>query len=246
MRWEKERVLITGAARRLGRSAAEAFAERGAEVIVHYHHSADAAEQTVGSCRKRGVHAAAYGADLGTSGEAERLFELLEKDAFLPTILINSASVYTKNSFEDVRRDELEGDAALTAYGPLELCRSFSRKLHSGSIVNVLDARMVDYDRAHLSYHLAKETLFHLTRILAVELAPGFRVNGIAPGIIMPPEHSSSESVERFRRANPLQLIGSPEDFTEALLFLAGNRFITGDVLFVDGGRHLKGRMYGV
>jgi NAD(P)-dependent dehydrogenase (short-subunit alcohol dehydrogenase family) len=246
MRWEEERVLITGAARRLGRSAAEAFAERGAEVIIHYHRSADAAEETVQSCRARGVRATAIGADLASPGEAGELFARLEKEELLPTILVNSASVYSENGFENVRREELEGDAALTAYAPLELCRCFSRKANSGSIINVLDARMVDYDRSHLSYHLAKETLFHLTRILAVELAPGFRVNGIAPGIILPPEGSSSESVEKFRRANPLQLVGSPEDFTEAMLFLAGSRFNTGDVLFVDGGRHLKGRMYGV
>ena len=246
MSWEQERVLITGAARRLGRSAAEAFAERGAELIIHYHRSADAAAETVRSCRELGVRAAAYGADLSSPGEAEGLIGRLEEDELLPTIIVNSASLYTKNSLENVRREELEGDAALTAYAPLELCRSFSRKAESGSIINVLDARMVDYDRSHLSYHLAKETLFHLTRILAVELAPAFRVNGIAPGIILPPEHTSKESVEKFRRANPLQLVGSPDDFTDALLFLAGSRFITGDVLFVDGGRHLKGRMYGV
>lgn len=240
-----EVVLVTGGARRLGKKTAEAFAGAGADVLIHFHSSKEEAEQTVVELQAYGVHAAAYQADLSAEDGPDLLVERVFEDGFSPRILINSASSYSTNTFSSVTSKSLEHDAALIAYAPLALSRRFAEKAESGSILNVLDARMVDYDSQHLSYHLAKRTLMSLTSILALELAPSFRVNGIAPGIILPPEHGTEQQVERSRLANPLRAIGSAEDFTRTLLFLSSSPFITGEVIFVDGGRHLHGRIYG-
>lgn len=243
---EGERVLVTGGARRLGKRAAETCADAGADIVIHYHFSEDEAAAAVEEMRQKGVRAFACKADLSAEGEARELIDRLEKEKLLPTMLINSASLYRADTFSTAQRKNLHADTALTAYGPLELSRRFAERAEGGSLINVLDARMVDYDSQHFSYHLAKLTLFHITRILAVELAPRFRVNGIAPGIILPPDGTAPEQLEKFRRGNPLEKTGSPEDFTRTLLFLAESPFITGEVIFVDGGRHLRGRMYGV
>jgi NAD(P)-dependent dehydrogenase (short-subunit alcohol dehydrogenase family) len=111
--------------------------------------------------------------------------------------------------------------------------------------VNVLDARMVDYDQHHLAYHLSKRLLHDLTRVLSCELAPDIRVNGIAPGIILPDRPDDPVLIEKYRQATLLKRIGTPEEYVQALLFLITNEFVTGQVIFVDGGRHLRGRFYG-
>ena len=244
-----ERVLVTGGARRLGKAVALAFAEAGADVVVHYHDSEKEARATAAEIEKRGkrfgVRATPVGADLSKEGDAAALIDRLSEGNLLPSVLINSASVYGSNTFAGVQRGDLERDAAITAYGPLELSRRFAELAGSGSIVNILDARMVDYDSQHLSYHLAKRTLFTLTRILAVELAPAIRVNGVAPGIILPPDDTPEKQLEKYRSATLLQTTGGTEDITRTVLFLVSSPFITGDVIFVDGGRHLRGRMYG-
>ncbi len=238
-------MLVTGGARRLGRAAALAFAEEGAQLLIHYHDAAAEAEETIQRIEKGGGRAFSYQADLGVEGEGEALFRRLETDRRLPTILINSASLYRRNTWKTVERKDVERDAALTAWAPFELSRSFASRVQEGCIINILDARMVDYDAQHLSYHLAKRDLFTLTRILALELAPKIRVNGVAPGIVLPPESTAEKQRTAFREATLLQRMGSPEDVTRALIFLAESPFITGEVLFVDGGRQLRGRVYG-
>ncbi|MFP4491382.1 MAG: SDR family oxidoreductase [Spirochaetaceae bacterium] len=243
---EGERVLVTGGARRLGKRAAEVCADAGADIVIHYHSSDDDAAAAVEEISRKGVHALCRKADLSVEGEARELIDRLEGEKLLPTMVINSASLYRADTFSTASRKDLHAVADLTAYGPLELSRRFAERAESGSVINVLDARMVDYDAQHFSYHLAKLTLFHITRILAVELAPRFRVNGIAPGIILPPDGTAPKQLEKFRLGNPLEKTGTPEDFTRTLLFLAASPFITGEVVFVDGGRHLRGRMYGV
>ncbi|MFO7849489.1 MAG: SDR family oxidoreductase [Spirochaetia bacterium] len=246
MNLEGETVLVTGGARRLGRRAAEACAEAGADIVIHYRSSEKEANTAVEKIEQKGVRAAAYEADLSVEGEPTGLIDRLERDKLLPTIVLNSASLYSADTVSTAGRADLHKNADLTAYGPLELSRHFAERAEKGAVINILDARMVDYDAQHFSYHLAKLTLFHITRILAVELSPRFRVNGIAPGIILPPEETTPKQLEKFRMGNPLEKTGSPEDFTDTLLFLAGSSFITGEVIFVDGGRHLRGRMYGV
>jgi pteridine reductase len=119
-----------------------------------------------------------------------------------------------------------------------------------GVIVNILDSRITDYDSLHVPYHLSKQMLFSLTRMLSQELAPGFRVNAVAPGAILPPREFTPAEEDRWivqrSQTNPLGKVGSTEEISSTVEFLVQNDFITGQVIFVDGGRHLNGSFYGL
>ncbi|MCH7709078.1 MAG: SDR family oxidoreductase [Myxococcales bacterium] len=108
-----------------------------------------------------------------------------------------------------------------------------------------MDTRITDYDKSHVSYHLSKRMLFSMTRMMALEFAPKVRVNAIAPGLILPPEGKDETYLQDLARSNPLLAYGGPGDVVEAVLFLLQGRFVTGQVLYVDGGRHLLGGVYG-
>ncbi|HNR34300.1 MAG TPA: SDR family oxidoreductase, partial [Candidatus Hydrogenedentes bacterium] len=133
----------------------------------------------------------------------------------------------------------------LNALAPFLLGRCLAAQKRPGGIVNLLDARIADYDREHASYHLSKRLLFTLTRMMAVEFAPCVRVNGIAPGLILPPEGKDESYLAQLAATNPLNRYGSPDDVAEAVLYLLRSDFVTGQVIFVDGGRHMRGGMYG-
>ncbi len=250
MSFSGDTVLVTGGARRLGRAAVESFAREGADAVIHYRSSEEEAEELADTLRSRGCRALTIQADLTSPEEAEALLPRIRKADFFPNILINSSSLWNTDSFSDLSTRDFEASLHLSAFAPLLLSRTFAAQQERGErqewgvIVNVLDARIADYDRRHLSYHLSKRLLSDLTRIMAVELAPQVRVNAVAPGIILPPHGTGEEQLERFRRGNLLQRIGTLEEYGEALQFLAGNAFLTGQVLYLDGGRSLRGRMY--
>jgi NAD(P)-dependent dehydrogenase (short-subunit alcohol dehydrogenase family) len=141
--------------------------------------------------------------------------------------------------------DEVMANMQANAIAPFLIARSFAGRGREGSIVNLLDTRMTEYDKAHAAYHLSKRTLFTLTRMMAMEFAPRVRVNAVAPGLVLPPPGQDESYLQRHASSNPLQIVGSAEEVTDAILYLLGSRFVTGQVIFVDGGFHMKGSMYG-
>ena len=238
-------VLVTGAARRLGRRIALALAERGAHIVVHYHTSATDAERLVEEIEALGTKAYGVQGNLGRSEEPERLFAHVLETAGPVDVLINSASMYTEEGIGDVTADSLATNVNVNALAPFLLSRSFAGQQREGSIVNFLDTRIMDYDKSHVSYHLSKRMLFSITRMMALEFAPKVRVNAIAPGLILPPEGKDETYLKELAPTNPLQTYGGPVDIVEAVLFLLGGRYITGQVIYVDGGRHMLGGAYG-
>lgn len=236
--------LVTGAAKRLGRAMAEELARAGANLVLHYHQSRTEAEALLPALAPYGVKTVLLQADLTKPEEAEGLL-LRAVDAAGPVdCLVNNASGFAFNTLRDVTFAELSRDMALSAFAPLVLTRSMVMAGQGGSVVNLLDCRMVDYDSKHVSYHLAKRSLYALTRMMAEEFAPELRVNAVAPGIILPPEGEGEPWLRHMRKTNPLQTNGTPEQVAQAVLFLLSQPFITGQVIFVDGGRHLRGQFY--
>lgn len=236
--------LVTGAGKRIGRATALALADAGANVVVHYRCSAQAAAGVCRAVRQRGVQAWAFAENLSDEGAGERLFAQAADAAGPIDILVNNASVFDEDTLRDVTDEALKTSVQLHAVAPLALSRCMAAQGREGVIVNLLDARMVDYDRQHVSYHLSKRMLYALTRTMALEFAPLVRVNGIAPGLILPPEGKDKSYLEALASTNPLHTYGSLDAVTEALLFLLHSRFVTGQVIFVDGGRHLRGNVY--
>ncbi len=237
--------LVTGGARRLGRAIVEALSKADARVVVHYNSSSQEANDLVESLREQGRDAWSIAADLTETGQADRLLPRVSELCGRPVdVLVNNASIFPADSVLDVTAGSLSENMNLHAYAPLALARAMANQRRRGHILNMLDSRVVDYDRKHASYHLSKRALFTLTRMLAIELAPEIAVNAVAPGLILPPPGQDETYLRRLAHTNPLNRHGEAGDVVDAAMFLLGSSFITGQVVFVDGGRHLKGRVY--
>lgn len=237
--------LVTGGGRRIGRALSLELASLGIFVVVHYNRSEEEARKVVESICKRGGKALALQADLSNPAEVEGLLLRAVTQAGPLDYLINNSSSYSESGLHDLSLENLSTDLQVNTCAPLQLCRAFAGQKRKGAIINMLDTRIHSYDREHVGYHLSKRALFSLTRMLAWEYAPHVRVNAIAPGIILPPEGEGLEWLEKLRHTNPLDSYGTVEDITDAALFLLASEFITGEVIHVDGGRHIKNNFYG-
>ena len=238
--------LVTGAAVRLGRHVAEALAAEGVHVVVHYRRSSRQADDLVAQLMAMGVEAWAVQADLADPAQAGALFEDARRASSRPIgILVNSASSFDPSNVLRFSAAELADNVQINAFAPLQLCRSMAAQSQPGQIVNFLDTRVVDHDRDHAAYHLSKRMLHTMTRMLALELAPRIRVNAVAPGLILPPPGQDESYLEGLVDSVPLKRHGSAQDIVRAVLFLLHSDFVTGQVIYVDGGRNLKGSMYG-
>ena len=226
--------LVTGAAKRLGRAIALGLAAEGADVVVHYRASADEAEEVCDEIAALGVKAWTVQADLGVEDEVANLVARAVELAGPLRILVNNASIFEPNAPADARADQEQRHLAVNARAPLELTRRFAaQEIASGHMVNLLDTRLRGGDPEHAAYILSKRALEDLTRMTALEFAPLIAVNAVAPGLVLP-EVGEDASVL------PLQRPGTPEDVADAVVYLAKTRFVTGHVIYVDGGRHLR------
>jgi pteridine reductase len=237
--------LVTGAGKRLGRAIALALADAGANLIAHFNVSRKAAEDLAAEVRQRGRNAWTIQADLVLPEQAAGLVGKARDLSGGFDILINSASIFPADTLRDATLESIEINQKINALAPLALARQFAAGGGAGDIINMLDTRAFDADPEHFSYHLSKRTLYTLTRVMAMEFAPKIRVNAVAPGLILPPDGKDESYLKGLAHTNPLQRYGSAEDVCEAVLFLLRSEFVTGQVIFVDGGRHLKGAFYG-
>ena len=234
-----------------------ALAAAGVNVVIHYRGSAEMARATSELAAGQGVRTALVQGDLRNDGETRAIFSSACKLTGGVDILVNSASVFPESRLMEFGWEELEENLIIHTWAPLILSRLFAVQPRfreatepispegMGNIINLLDTRIVDADPDHAAYHLSKRSLFSLTRMLSLSLAPAIKVNAIAPGLILPPPGKDESYLEKMRETNPLKRYGSPEEIGATLTFLIHNSFITGQIIFVDGGRRLKGSMYG-
>ncbi|HUZ17040.1 MAG TPA: SDR family oxidoreductase [Spirochaetia bacterium] len=246
--------IVTGAARRIGAAVARALAGRGVHVVAHYRASSSDAEEMVAELSALGVRSVAVAADFRTSGAAEMVFEEALRLTGKIDLLVNSASIFDEVSMAETTERQLHDNLQINAVVPFLLSRLLGSHIRAraaageearGAIVNFLDSRITDYDRRHLPYAVSKRALHTISQMTALELAPSVRVNAVAPGLILPPSGEGPEYLERLKSTNPLHSYGTLQQITESVLFLLSNEFVTGQTLFVDGGRHLKGSVYG-
>lgn len=240
LRLEGKSALVTGAAKRIGRAISLALAREGANVAVHYESSDQEAVALVAEIERLGARAVAIRADLsdpeGVGGLVDRAGAELGK----LEILVNNASIFPSDTLETVDLESLKRNLEINAWAPLVLTRAFAAQTERGHVVNLLDSRVSGFDKTHVAYMLSKHVLGALTRSCALELAPGIAVNGIAPGLILPPAGKDEEYVDRLARTVPLQRRGTPDDIAAAAIYLVTSEFVTGETIYVDGGRHLK------
>lgn len=232
--------LVTGAGKRLGRAVALRLAGEGADVVVHYRSSQAEAQDAVKEIEKLGRRSAGLGADLGSVAEIKRLFDEAGKQFGRLDILVNNAANFLPASM--VSTTEQIWDAALDTNlrAPFFCAQAAAPWLRrtQGVIINFADTGGLLGWTGYIPHSVSKAGVILLTRVLAKALAPEVRVNAIAPGTITmegdPPEWEAD-----FVKLAPLRRTGKPEEITDTVLFLVQSKFITGQVLVVDGGRAL-------
>ncbi|MGB9774979.1 MAG: SDR family NAD(P)-dependent oxidoreductase [Anaerolineae bacterium] len=231
--------LVTGGAVRVGRAIALGLATAGTHLVVHYHHSADAARETVAEARRRGVEAIALQADLAHSEEARALTRAAEAHFGRVDIIVHGASPFVQASLSETTPAIWRQVLGVLVDGFFILAREMTPGMLArgeGGIVVILDRGTFDPWPDFLAHSVGKSALWALARNLAVELAPHVRVNGVVPGPVLPPPDYPEEDRARIAQGTLLGRWGDPQDVVEAVLFLLRSDYITGEVLFVDGG----------
>jgi len=236
--------LITGAAKRIGRAMALALAQNGVRIAVHYSNSEQEAKALCMEIEGIGGAAWPVKGDLADSGQTQAIFKEAVDRAGAIDILINNASIFDAETIWEMTDESLCRNMRIHTMAALTLSRNLAKQQRPGHIINLLDTRVVSYDKDHAAYHISKRSLLTLTRILALELAPKIAVNAVAPGLILPPAQQDETYLEKLAPTTPLRRHGSPADVVEAVLFLLRSRFITGQILYVDGGYHMRGHLY--
>lgn len=231
--------LITGAALRIGRATALALARQGSNIIIHYLHSAADAEKLCDELRALGVQAWALPADFDRREEVEMLIPRALEAAGGLDILINNASIFPMDTMSSLNFENLVQNLEVNAWTPFVLGRAFAGAVERGAIVNMLDSRLDGYDWMHVGYILSKQVLELMTRMMALNFAPGVTVNAVAPGLILPPPGMDESYIDKLIYTVPLKEHGQPEDIADAIIYLVTSRYCTGEVIYVDGGRHL-------
>jgi len=238
---EGRTALVTGGAKRIGREIALAMARAGANVVVHYRSSAAEAEGLADELRQTGVHAWTIQADFADATQTQSLIDRATALAGPVHILINNASAFPKSEFDTVTLEELLSSVTIDAWTPFALGRGFSAQPEARHVINMLDTRIAgEYDWNHFAYNAAKHMLWLFTKMMAVKFAPKVAVNAVAPGLILPPEGKPVSYIEDLKGSLPLKRVGDPAFVAEAVLYLVTSEFITGQVIYVDGGRHVR------
>ena len=239
--------LITGGAVRLGRAIALALADAGHDVVIHHRSSAEAATALAAEIRARGRQAWTLRADLadadavaGLVGEATALAGPL-------TLLVNNASIFPTGSLSGLDAASLAENLQVNALAPHALAEAFVAQAdpdRDPNIIHLLDSRVIDFDTGHVAYHLSKRALLSLTRLGADGYAPAVRVNAVAPGPVLPPPDKDEAYLADRGAEVPLARAGCAADVADAVLYLTHATFVTGQILYIDGGRHLQGNRY--
>lgn len=241
-----EVALVTGGGRRIGAHLARTLAARGYAVAIHYRSSAAEAESLAEEIARSGGRAAALQADLGDPAQLEELIAAAHAALGPVTVLVNNAAVFEPDRARDFTLAQWDRQLATNLRAPVVLARQFARLLPAaatGLIVNLLDQRIAAPSRGYFSYTLSKLALAAATELLAAALAPRVRVNGIAPGLTLISGAQSEADFERLVDRTPLGKGSSPDAITRALIYLLETDVVTGQILFVDGGRRLIGRV---
>lgn len=233
-------ILITGAARRLGKAFALAAAQSGANILLHHSQSPGAAEETADQIRALGVQAWVLQTDFSDPSQVSELF--LKAWSICPfDILINNAAIFEPLTVQQTSRADWQRHMEINLTAPFLLSQAFAAHLPSdteGRIVNILDWRALRPAADHFPYTISKAALVALTRSLAVAFAPRITVNGLALGAILPP--SDGQASPAILNEVPAQRWADLDEVTRTLLFLLeGPTYITGEIIHLDGGRHL-------
>lgn len=245
MELQGKTAFISGGAKRIGRECLLALARKGCRIVLHYNRSSQEAAELASFVRAEyQSEVFLVQAELSSEENCRACFKVAQEQAGKIDLLINSASIYPAGEAEKVNEAELLENMQLNAWAPFYLMQEMASQKREGAIINFLDTRVLAQDRRHFAYHLSKRSLWSMTKNLALKWAPLLRINAIAPGLVLPPPGKGRDYLEERRSTNPLNAIGTLQQVRQCLLFLLECDFLTGQVIYLDGGRHLIGGPY--
>lgn len=242
MNIENAVVLITGAAVRVGRTAALTLAEKGARIAFSYYLEEEPWQETLKEIEAFGKPALAVQAEVKSAASIQNLIDRTIEEFGRIDVLINNASVWLKAPFEEITEAEWDLSLAINLKGPFLASQKvvpMMRAQKQGLIINITDLSAFQTWSDYAHHAASKAGLVSLTKSMAFELAPEIRVNAIAPGTVMLPENYTEEKRKWAEEKSLLKRVGSPEDVARMIVFLIENDFVTGSVYLVDGGRSL-------
>jgi NAD(P)-dependent dehydrogenase (short-subunit alcohol dehydrogenase family) len=235
--------LVTGSAHRVGKAIALELAKRGAHVMVHYFGSDESAvRDALLEIKSHGVSAFSVQADLAGPEGVETVFRAVAEQFGRLNILVNSASIFNKNTVMDASLDDWQRSLDINLTAPFLCTQAAVRMMREnnppgGSIINICDHGAVTPWPERADHGVSKAGLLMLTRVSAISLGPeNIRVNAVLPGPVLKPEAMSDESWQKVGQGTPLKRTGEAEDVGRAVAYLASEDFITGTTLEVDGG----------
>jgi NAD(P)-dependent dehydrogenase (short-subunit alcohol dehydrogenase family) len=234
--------LITGSAKRIGRLTAIELAKRGARVAIHFRNSAQEANETLRLIQAEGGSGALFQADLSEIPAIEKMFRELDLRFGGLDILVNSASTFHTSTAEDTSAELWDEQLNSNARAPFFVAQAAAKmmmKRGSGKIINIVDVAGEVIWPGYFAYSVSKAALIAVNRGLAKAYAPAIQVNGIAPGPVLFPDHYTEAQKQSAIERTLLKRAGHPSDIVNAVVFLIENDYITGEIIHVDGGRHI-------
>jgi len=235
--------LVTGGARRVGAALVRSFAERSYDVVLHHGHSPEAAAELAASLeRAHQVRIVVVQEDLADPTAPARVVQAAVNAFDRLDVVVSSASVMEWQAFETVTPDDWARAEAINLRAPFFLMQAAARAMQDeGVIIQIADHLASETGFPRLMPHqITKAALTQLVRVVADHLAPRIRVNAVAPGLVLAPDDLTAEAAARFLRNVPLGRSGTPDDVVQAVHYLVDSAYVTGTVLQVDGGRHLR------
>ena len=232
---------ITGGAKRIGQSMALSLAQKGWDIALHYRNSLAEAESTKKRIEELGSVCKLFSADLENYQDAVEIIKKVILEFPDLDLLVHNASVFDVSPFASVNEEIFDRQFDVNFKSPFFMTQYYVNHCLKGHIVNILDTKIQTNQAKRLTaYNLSKKVMMHLTRMNALDVAPGFRVNGIAPGPVLRSNHSSEEEFKNQIQETPLKLEIPSQTIATSLNYLIDNPNLTGQIIYCDNGAHLN------
>jgi len=240
----KPLALVTGGAHRLGKAFALTLAHMGYSIVLHYNTSDERAQQTKAEIESFGAQVYLLKADLTQPDQIRLLCSeldfIIRNSSFILKLLVNSAAIMPVGTPRELELQDWDSALDLNLRAPFLLAQQAAKRMTNGGlIVNITDIGAQKAWSRYPSYTVSKAGLESLTKLLARALAPGIRVNAIAPGLVLPSDVVTQEQWDKLVEKLPLKRAASLDEITYTLQFLINNEYITGQTIVVDGGYSL-------
>lgn len=232
--------LVTGGAIRLGKAIALALADTGYNIALHYNSSRQPALETAAEICERGVTCEIFQQDLSEASQLDAFLQKVHTRFPDLNVLVNSASGYAQAPITETTLEIFDSQMNINLRAPFFLTQAFAKHSQQGNIINILDNKIGYQQYPYAAYLLAKKALVEFTKMAALEFAPTIRINGVAPGVVMPMKSRTNDYIAWRIDNIPLKMQGTTQHITRTITHILDNDFVTGQIFVVDGGEALN------